>query len=112
EGKAKYALHVECPQTSFRKIYQSDESRIEANIPENRIRGKIDVHAFVLAKETIENYTNPNLNNFYKGASITYEKGNILALGDAVEITLHEDDLESLNLPSIVTIRRSEAAKE
>ena len=112
EGKAKYALHVECPQTSFRKIYQSEETKIVAAIPENLLRGKIDVHPFILANETIEGYTNPKLNNFYTGTSITYEKGNILALGEAVEVTLFEDDLESQNLPSIVTIRRSESAKE
>lgn len=112
EGKAKYALHVECPQTSFRKIYQSEETKIVAAIPENVLRGKIDVHPFILANETIEGYTNPNLNDFYTDATITYEKGNILALGEAVEVTLFEDDLESQNLPSIVTIRRSESAKE
>ncbi|RKJ66275.1 hypothetical protein D7X33_25165 [Butyricicoccus sp. 1XD8-22] len=112
EGKAKYALHVECPQTSFRKIYQSEETKIVANIPENQLRGKIDVHPFILANETIEGYTNPNLNDFYTDATITYEKGNILALGEAVEVTLFEEDLESQNLPSIVTVRRSESAKE
>lgn len=112
EGKAKYALHVECPQTSFRKIYQSEEAKIVAAIQENDLRGKIDVHPFILANETIEGYTNPNLNDFYTDATITYEKGNILALGEAVEITLFEEDLESQNLPSIVTVRRSESAKE
>ncbi|HWL22383.1 MAG TPA: hypothetical protein VNR38_01290 [Ureibacillus sp.] len=112
EGKAKYALHVECPQTSFRKIYQSEETKIVATINENHLRGKIDVHPFILANETIEEYTNPNLNDFYTDATITYEKGNILALGEAVEVTLHELDEESQNLPSIVTIRRSESAKE
>lgn len=112
EGKAKYALHVECPQTSFRRIYQSEDSKIVATIAENLLRGKIEVHAFIIANEMIQGYTNPNLNEFYKDVSITYEKGNILALGEAVDIILHEDDLESQNLPSIVTIRRSEGAKE
>lgn len=112
DGKAKYALHVECPQTSFRKIYQSDEAKIVSAIPENQLRGKIDVHPFILANETIVDYTNPNLDDFYIDASITYEKGNILALGEAVEIILFEEDLESQNLPSVVTIRRSESANE
>lgn len=112
DGKVKYALHVECPQTSFRKIYQSDDAKIIASIEENNLRGKIDVHPFILANETIVDYKNANLNDFYSDASITFEKGNILALGEAVEVTLFEDDLEAQNLPSIVTIRRSESAKE
>lgn len=112
EGKAKYALHIECPQTSFREIYQSQEPYIMAVVPDNRLRSKVDVHPFILANQRIENYDNPELNEFYKGFPITFEKGNILALGEAVEITLFEEDEESQNLPSIVTVRRSESAKD
>lgn len=112
EEKAKYALHVECPQTSFRQIFQSDNPYIMANIPDNRLRGKVDVHPFILANKRVENYENLNLNDFYKGFPISFEKGNIVALGEAVEITLFEEDEESQNLPSIVTIRRSESAKD
>lgn len=112
EGKAMYALHIECPQTSFREIFQSDEPYVMANIPDNRLRGKVDVHPFVLVNKRIEDYDNPSLDDFYKGFPITFEKGNILALGEAVEITLFEEDEESQNLPSIVTIRRSESAKD
>lgn len=111
EEKAKYALHIECPQTSYRQIFQSEEPYILESIPDNRLRGKVDVHPFILASEKIENYQNPNLNDFYQGFPITFEKGNILAIGEAVEITLFEEDEESQNLPSIVTIRRVEKEK-
>ncbi|HWJ78237.1 MAG TPA: hypothetical protein VNR61_09160 [Niallia sp.] len=112
EEKARFALHIECPQTSFRQIFQSDIPKISASIPNKQLRGKVDVHPFVLVNKRIENYNNPSLNDFYKGLPIIFEKGNILALGEAVEITLLEEDEESLNLPSIVTIRRSESAKD
>lgn len=112
EEKAKFALHIECPQTSYRKIYQSETSQMAVEVAENLLRGKIDVHPFILANATIEDYTNASLNDFYQGFPITFEKGNILALGEAVEIVLFEEDEESQNLPSIVTIRRSESAKE
>lgn len=112
DEKAKYALHIECPQTSFRQIFQSAEPYVVASIPDNRLRGKVDVHPFILVNKKIEDYDNPSLNDFYKGFPITFEKGNILAIGEAVEITLFEDDEESQNLPSIVTIRRSESAKD
>lgn len=111
EEKARYALHIECPQTSFRQIYQSEQPIITAKIPDNLLRGKIDVHPFILANTKIEDYTNPNLDDFYQGYPITFEKGNILALGEAVEVVLFEEDEESHNLPSIVTVRRVEKDK-
>lgn len=111
EGKATYVLHIECPQTSFRKIEKSFTGFISLKIDEHYLRGKIDVHPFIVASERVEHYTNTKWNKFYAGVPITYDKGNMLAVGDAVEIVLHEDPTETQNLPSIVTIRRVEKAE-
>ena len=55
-----------------------------------------------------ENYTNSQWDSFFAYMPITYDKGNILASGDAIELVLHEDPTEKQNLPSIVTVRRVE----
>lgn len=106
QGKAVFALHIECPLTSFRMVFKSNQQTLMIKIEEEKLRGRMDVHAFILAKERIINYTNPNWNTFYMGIPITYEKGNILAFANAAEIVLHEEAAEEQNLPSIVTIRR------
>lgn len=111
EGKAMYVLHIECPQTSYRKLQKSNVGLITVKIDDYHLRGKMDVHPFVVANERIENYTNDKWNKFYAGVPITYDKGNMLAVGDAVELVLHEDPTETQNLPSIVTIRRVEKAE-
>lgn len=111
EGKAMYVLHIECPQTSYRKLEKSNVGLISVKIDDAHLRGKMDVHPFVVANERIENYTNDKWNKFYAGIPITYDKGNMLAVGDAVELVLHEDPAETQNLPSIVTIRRVEKAE-
>ena len=108
EGKACYVLHIECPQTSYRVVKKSFTNRLTINIDENILRNKIDVHPLIVANDRIENYTNSNWNEFYSSLLITYEKGNILASSDAIELILHEDSTETQNLPSIVTIRRVE----
>jgi hypothetical protein len=107
QGKAVFALHVECPLTSFRRLVKSDQQTLTIKIEEQQLRGRMDVHAFILANERIVNYANANWNTFYMGIPITYEKGNILAFGTAEEIVLHEEPAKEQNLPSIVTIRRA-----
>lgn len=106
-GDCSYAVHIECGQTSYRKLVTTDNSILEITIPGNRLRGKIELHSFVIANHTIENYSNPNLNEWYKGMPIRFEKGNLLAIGNAIEMTLFEDDKELLNLPSIVKVTQS-----
>ena len=107
QGKAVYALHIECPNTSRRLLIKGNEQMLTAKIEEQQLRGRMDVHAFILANERIVDYTNADWNSFYNGVSITYEKGNVLAFGSAVEIVLHEEEIEEQKLPSIVTVRRA-----
>lgn len=111
QEKAVYALHIECPQTSFRQLIKTTDEMVIIKIDEQQLRGKIDVHPFILANERIEQYSNASWNSFYSGVHITFDKGNMLAVGDAVELVLHEDPTETQNLPSIVTIRRVEKAE-
>src|SRR5690606_3688627 len=78
EEKAAYLIHVECGQTSFRNAYYSSSSLLEVAIPSDKLRGKIEIHSFIIAKERIEDYTNDKLNDWYADSLITLEKGNIL----------------------------------
>lgn len=107
QGKAVFALHIECPQTSFRKLVKEHQQILITKCEEKQLRSRIDVHALILANDCIVDYTNEDWNSFYTGVSFTYEKGSILAFGKAVEIVLHEVAEEEQNLPSIVTIRRA-----
>lgn len=107
QGKAIFALHIECPQTSLRRLVKSDLQTLTIKIDEHQLRGRIDVHTFILANERIDDYTNADWNSFYIGVPITYDKGNMLASGNAVEIVLHEEAVEEQSLPSIVTVRRA-----
>lgn len=108
ENKAAYVLHIECAQTSYRTLVKTTESFLSVKIDEALLRNKIDVHPLIVATQRIENYTNSQWDSFFAYMPITYDKGNILASGDAIELILHEDSTEKQNLPSIVTVRRVE----
>lgn len=103
-----YALHIECGRTSYRQVYESFKETMEVSIKDENLRGKVTIHSFVVAKVKIENYTNYQLNDWFKDIPITFEKGNMLAIGNAIEVTLFEDNMEMLNLPSIINITKSE----
>lgn len=104
---AVFLIHVECGQTSFRQAYESYNNSLDISIPSNKLRGKVQIHSFVIAKGRITDYTNISLSEWYKGFPITFEKGNLIAIGEAIETTLFEDNAELLNLPSIVTVTKS-----
>ncbi|MCA1054302.1 hypothetical protein LCM10_04820 [Rossellomorea aquimaris] len=107
DGTCVYLIHVECPQTSFRKAYKGMNDKLEITVPSNQLRGKITIHSFIIANKNIDHYTNEFLNDWYQEVPISFEKGNFIAIGEAIETTLFEDDTELLNLPSIVTVTKS-----
>ncbi|AST91079.1 hypothetical protein BC6307_07200 [Sutcliffiella cohnii] len=106
EAAAVFMIHVECGQTSFRQAYETSRETLEVAIPTNALRGKIAIHSFIIAKEAITDYTNDRLSDWYTGIQISFEKGNILGIGDAIETTLIDDNTELLNLPSIITVSK------
>ena len=107
-GACSFAIHIECGQTSYRDLSTTTREVLEIQIPGDQLRGKIEIHSFVIANHAIKDYRNPNLNDWYKDMPLRFEKGNILAIGNAIEMTLFEDDKELLNLPSIVKVTQSE----
>lgn len=102
-----YLVHIECGQTSYRQAFQSSKKTLDISIPTSVLRGKILIHSFIIASEKIENYQNQLLNDWFKDIPISFEKGNLLAIGDAIETTLFEENLELLNLPSIAKVTKS-----
>jgi hypothetical protein len=102
-----FLIHIECPHTSYRKTYETYLDSLEISIPNNELRGKLLIHSFIVAKERIENYSNDLLNAWYKNIEVSFEKGNLIAIGEAIETTLFEDQTELLNLPSIITVTKS-----
>lgn len=103
-----FFIHVECGTTSFRRAYQTKQRSMEISIPTDQLRGKIEIHSFIIATKRIENYENSALNDWFKEVQpITFEKGNLLGIGEAIETTLFEDYSEMLNIPSIVKVIKS-----
>ena len=111
QKQAEFAIHIECSVTSYRQLYRSFNSELEITIEGNFLRGKIDLHPFIIANQKIIDYTNDNWSDFYKGYTAMFEKGSVLAIGKAIELILHEEPLSEQNLPSIVHVHKSTKAK-
>lgn len=108
EEKACYLLHVECPSTSYRVVYESFKPRIDVALTHDNIRDVVEVCSFIVLKEDIQNYKNENFNRDYEGYTFNLDAGLRIAVGDAKKfmIKTETDDLE--NLPSIIRVSKNE----
>lgn len=111
EEQACFIVHVQCSPTSFRNVYFSYDTTLSISIDESKIRKNIEVYSFIVAKEQIQNYNNLKLNPFYNSIPIHFEKGNFIAIGQAEKITVQEEDISLMDLPSIVKIHKGEGTE-
>lgn len=104
DGLAVYTLHIECPMTSFRKKYDTDQTELSFKIATDNLKEKVEICSYIVACDDILNYSNKNFHSDYDGVCFNIEKGNILAIGTGKDVTIikNNDDLE--NLPSIIKI--------
>lgn len=106
-GSAKYAHHVECPQTCFRTVELTDKSSFSFVIHESKLRGLVQLCTFIVAAEDIVSYSNPAFNEEYRVYSFDIDKGCFLAIGEQYNFTINKDDKDISNVASIFVIGKN-----
>ena len=77
-GQAEYIIHIECSNTSFRKVVHSSGKNFKYSIPKSKVNKDIYLVGMVVAKECITKFYSHNFNEDYE-ESVAFEKGAILA---------------------------------
>lgn len=81
DGTAIIVYHLECAQTGFRRIVQTDKYEEIIPIKSASLAGELHFCPFVLAKEDIINYHNPNFHSDYSKPIPKISAGCPLAIG-------------------------------
>ena len=105
-GSVKYAHHIECQQTCFRKLVLTDEKVHEEIIHESLLNGIVQICTFLMANEDLVAYANPNFAKDYRGIKFNLDKGCVMAIGSQVNITINKDKEDLSRTSSIFSIRR------
>lgn len=103
-NNAEFIVHIECTQTCYRKILHINEIQFYKNIKENKLRGKVSVCLFIVAKNDLKNYTNDKFNSDYEGIFFDIDKGGILAIAGQYDVHVEKDIEDTSKIPSIFSI--------
>lgn len=108
EGKANFALHIECPLLCYRKICLSQKKKVEYYIDLNEVAGNIEVSTFIVANENLHKYYNEKFNWEYGKEGVDISKGNILAIGPTYKIDIDRDENALKKISDIICIKEYE----
>ena len=102
-GLAGYALHVESPVTSYRRLFEFNDAPFHLTLAADEVRSALQVTPFVVAKAAIEGYVSDDFHEAYEGQAFSFLRGHILAVDQTTEFLLQAHD-ERETLPSIVRV--------
>lgn len=105
-GSVKYAHHIECQQTCFRKLVLTDEKIHEEIIHESLLNGIVQVCTFLMADEDLVGYANPNFAKDYRGIKFNLDRGCVMAIGSQINIAINKNKEDLSRTSSIFSIRR------
>lgn len=106
-SKAKYVYHLECAQTGFRTIVQTDKTSEVFPLLSKQVNGKLQICPFIVAVEDIKGYTSTDFHDDYSGAAFDIEAGCVLAVGKMATIDISKDIDDLANTPSVFSIIRN-----
>jgi hypothetical protein len=109
---ADFAIHIECPSTSFRELVRFSDNEYEHQIDAGKLNGKVQICSFVLAKKEIKNYVNPQFNTYFEGIEFEMERNNILAISASTEVSIEKnyDEIKGVNSIFVVVPNHTEGA--
>lgn len=104
-GSAIIVYHIENSLAGFRNAYETDSLNHSIKIPIRRIKDKVEICSFIIAKKNISNYTNSSFNTDYgEGVSFDIEKGCVLAVANPFELTVPKLQEELKDRNSFISI--------
>ena len=107
QGLAKFVYHLECAQTGFRTVVQTDKVSEVYTLLNKAVNGKLQICPFIVAVDDLKGFTSPDFHEDYKGIAFDIEAGCVMAVGKMVTVDISKDIDDLANTPSIFNISKN-----
>lgn len=107
EGTAMYVYHLECAQTGFRTVVQTNEISEVYTLMSKKVNGKLQICPFIVAMNDINAYTSPDFHKDYQGITFDIEAGCVMAVGKMITVDISKNTDDLANIPSIFSISKN-----
>lgn len=103
----KIIIKVFCSCTKYRKIFDIQRGMDKIELNNKDINKRVEFTTYIIANETLANYSSSKFNDDYKGKSFYIEKGSVMAIGKEESLFFEKDIDDLTTIKSIIKIRDS-----
>lgn len=105
-GVAEYAIHVECPSTSYRECINTREGFISESLERLNVKDVVEICTFIVASKPIKNFRSERFHPDYEDLAFDIDEGGVLAIGECKQVTVKSED-DIARHPSIIKVTRA-----
>lgn len=103
-NKASLVLHLEESETMYRTTYKFNTLKYNFTIPNEKVRRRVELSAFIVMNENINDFYSSDLDLIYNDINISYEKHNIIGYSDSKIIKINKETDDIKNVRSIFSL--------
>jgi len=104
----EYICHIECSETTYRRVLRSKAPDVHVRIGESMLKGKVNICTFIVAKTDMDEYRNRSFNPDYDNRGFHVDKGSILGFAEQTNVFIDKELEEFTKIPSIFVILRKQ----
>ena len=112
EQKCSVKLLINCSATSFRKIHDFLSNEMELIFKRKEFLDKVELCAFIIADEDIEDFAPEDLKGRMAGRSYFIQQHAVLGIDEAAPITVEYNPKDAKNIESIFSVQRDTTQTE
>lgn len=79
QGKASYALVIDCREAYYRECIKINEAEYSFSRPKSHFRGKVEIECYIIANTDISNFVCKHINSDFGGGPFSFAKYDVLA---------------------------------
>lgn len=106
DQKCSVKLLINCSATSFRKTYDFLSNEMELTFKRKEFLDKVEMCAFIIADEEIEDFAPEDLKGRMAGRSFFIEQHDVLGIDEAAPMTVEYNPKDAKNIESIFSVQR------
>ena len=92
-GKASFAIVIDCRDTFYREIFETNDKRATFFCSSDMLKGRVVFESYIIVKEKISDYLCKHIDEFYGPGPHQFTPGMVLAQGLPVEKNIHAEKL-------------------
>lgn len=91
-NSASFSVLIDCPKTSYREVFKSQNAQFTIKIPFNSLIDVVKIQGFIILNEDVNSFYSSNFNPLFADSEFTLKRHSVLGVSQEYKIDIEPED--------------------